>query len=87
MGLIWSIFSSINQQKNNFISLVIFNNLHIHHHIDIIDSTGNSNLDLPPRFFNSTTVDKPITSLPNLLIKLATQLTVPPVAKRSSTIT
>ena len=51
-----------------------------------LDFTGNSNLDLPIRLFNSTTVNNPETSLPILFTKFATQSTVPPVAKRSSTI-
>ncbi len=54
-------------------------------HIEIIDWTGKSNLDLPPSSLISTTVIKPEISLPVLFINLATQSTVPPVAKRSST--
>ena len=51
-----------------------------------MDSTGKSNLLLPFSSINSTTVSKPDIFFPLLLINLATQSTVPPVARRSSTI-
>ena len=54
--------------------------------IESIESTGKSNLNLPFSSINSTTVNKPEIFLPLLLIILATQSTVPPVARRSSTI-
>ena len=54
---------------------------------DIDDSTGNLNLLLPFSLTNSTTVNHPKTFLPLLLSKFATQLAVPPVASKSSTIT
>ena len=49
------------------------------------DSTGKLNFDLPSNLLNSTTVSKPRTDLPFLVSKSETQLTVPPVARRSST--
>ena len=55
-------------------------------YIEMIDSTGKLNLDLPLSSNNSTTVSEPHTSLPLFLIKLAIQSIVPPVASKSSTI-
>ena len=49
------------------------------------DSIGKSNLDLPSKLLNSTTVKSPKIFLPFLLSNVETQLTVPPVARRSST--
>ena len=51
----------------------------------IEDSTGKFNLDLPSNLRNSTTVNSPRIFLPFLWSKSETQLTVPPVARRSST--
>ena len=53
---------------------------------DIDDSTGKSNLLLPFNATNSTTVNNPEIFFSFLLIKFATQSTVPPVASKSSTI-
>ena len=55
--------------------------------IEIIDFTGKSNFDLPPKSNNSITVNNPDTFFPLLRINLDTQFTVPPVASKSSTIT
>ena len=53
---------------------------------DIDDSTGKSNILLPFNATNSTTVNNPEIFFSFLLIKFATQSTVPPVASKSSTI-
>ena len=53
---------------------------------DIEDSTGKSNFDLASNLLNSTTVNYPETFLPLFWSRIETQLTVPPVASRSSTI-
>ena len=51
----------------------------------IIDgSTGTLSLDLPPNLINSTTTRTPTTFLLFLFSSSETQLTVPPVANKSS---
>ncbi len=54
--------------------------------LGIVESTEKSNLDLPFNSINSITVNNPVIFLPFLWINRATQSTVPPVARRSSTI-
>ena len=49
------------------------------------DSTGKPNFDLPSSLINSTTTKKPVTFLWLLSNNSETQLTVPPVASKSST--
>ena len=49
------------------------------------DSTGKSNFNLTFRLINSTTTKKPVTFLWLLSKNSETQLTVPPLANKSST--
>ena len=83
MGLIWHYY--FNLQK--FINLnKTFKNTCTNNYIEIMHSTGKSNFSLPCSFTNSTTAINPVIFFPFLSSNLVTQPTVPPVAKRSSTI-